>query len=268
MDGAVLDSVNSQLLNQFGTGIKAFIDRRNLMNMKLPTFAFVTVAVALGIWSSSAQVIPGPNSPFEKINFSLIIQQQGVTWGRLSKGYGYYWTVKTMRMGNKGMLKYFADAFHTQWPPGAHLAMLTDTRDIFPVPLDLYVLDKDGNILNSAEIGWVQDETNRANFVISEHVSLKAGKYTDGWPVETDNVKRYQLLYFQLYRNEDTNPAVYTDLNFQGVDTETYCQKSSYYTNSVSITERIPVNGEGMMNGTWTVVSGHVTFAGKWVSVF
>jgi hypothetical protein len=236
--------------------------------MKPTKFIFATMVIALGVWNSSAQVIPGSNSPFEKINFNLIIRQQGVTWGRLSKGYGYYWTVKTMRMNNKDLLKLLADNFHTQWPPGARLALLTDTRDLFPVPRDLYVLDKDGNVLNSAEIGWFQDLTNRAYFGINFHASLKAGKYTPGWPVETDNVKRYQLLYFQLYRNEDTNPAVYTDLNFQGVDTETYRQKSSYYTNSVSITERIPVNGEGMMNGTWTVVSGHVTIAGRWVEVF
>jgi len=236
--------------------------------MKPTKFIFATMAVALAVWNASAQVIPGPNSPFEKVYFNLILQQQGVTWGRLSKGYGYYWTVKTMRMNNKEQLKLLADDFHTQWPPGARLALLTDTRDVFPVPRDLYVLDKDGNVLNSAEIGWFQDETNRAYFGINFHVSLKAGKYIPGWPVETDNARRYQLLYFQLYRNEDTNPAVYTDLNFQGVDTETYCQKSSYYTNSVSITERIPVNGEGMMNGTWTVVSGHVTIAGRWVEVF
>ena len=58
--------------------------------MKPTKFIFATMVVALVVWNSSAQVIPGPNSPFEKINFSLIIQQQGVTWGRLSKGYGYY----------------------------------------------------------------------------------------------------------------------------------------------------------------------------------
>jgi hypothetical protein len=234
--------------------------------MKPTKFIFATMAVTLAVWNSSAQVIPGGYYRFERVNFSLVVRQQALT--HLTFGPGV-WTVKTMRMGNKEILKYLAEAFHTAWPAGARLAVLTDTRDLYEYPIsrEIYVLDKDGNFLSRGNWGYYLNETNNAYFRINFVSVLKAGKDKPGWPVETDDATRFQIIRFQLYRIED-DPSVYTDLQFQGFYTEAYHQKSSYYTNTLSMSGKASLSGDGQMNNTWTLVSGRVGIAGKWVDVF
>jgi len=267
VDGTVLDSVENQPPKQFGNGTNAFINRHSLINMKLTTFAFATIAVALGVWNANAQPIPGGYSRFERINFSLVIrQQESGHWG-ITSG---IWTVKTMRMGNKELLKYLAEAFHTTWPAGARLAVLTDIRDWFPYPdyQRIYVLDKDGNVLSDGNWGFYLNETNNAYFRINWRSPLRAGKYLNtGWSLESDDATHFRILSFQLYRIED-DPLVYTDLQFQGFDAQVYHQESSYNTNRISMSDKANLSGDGLMSNTWTVVNGQVTIAGKWVDVF
>jgi len=236
------------------------------MNMKLTKFVIASISVALGVWNTSAQVIPGGYYRFERVNFSLVVRQQALTHLTLGPG---VWTVKTMRMGNKEILKYLAEAFHTIWPAGAQLAVLTDTRDLYEYPIsrEIYVLDKDGNFLSRGNGGYFLNETNKAYFTIQFAEVLKTGKDKPGWPLETDDATRFQTIRFQLYRIED-DPLVYTDLQFQGFYAEAYHQKSSYYTNSLSMSGTASLNGDGQMNNTWTVVSGRVSIAGKWVDIF
>jgi len=232
-----------------------------------PKFIFTTIAVALAAWNSSAQTIPGGYYRFERINFSLVVRQQGLT--HLTYGPGV-WTVKTMRMGNKEILKYLEEAFHTTWPAGAQLAVLTDTRDLseYPILREIYVLDKDGNFLNRCDGGYYLNETNNACFRMNFVTVLKAGKYNPNWPVaETDDATRFQTIRFQLYRIED-DPSVYTDLQFQGFYTEAYHQKASHMTNTLSMSGKASLSGDGQMNSTWTLVSGRMSIAGKWVDVF
>ena len=172
-------------------------------------------------------------------------------------------------MGNKELLKYLAGAFHTSWPDGAHLAVLRDTRDysIYSTYPEIYVLDKDGNYLGSGNWGYYLNETNYAYFRINCDFPVTVGKYAYGWPLTTYNVAHSQIISFQLYRIED-DPSVYTDLNFQGLDREKYSQRMVGYTNTLSMVEHANVCGDGTLNETWIIVSGHVTIAGKWVDVF
>ena len=172
-----------------------------------------------------------------------------------------------MRIGNKDLLKYLAEVFHTSWPDGAQLAILSDTEDIYPIYREIYVLDKAGNALSSGNWGYFLNETNNAYFRVNCGLAVKTGNYKNTWPKETYNVTNSQIISFELYRIED-DPSVYTDLKFQGLDTEMYSQRSSYYTNNIFMQERANVSGDGTMNTMRTVVSGHVTIAGHWMDVF
>jgi protein associated with RNAse G/E len=231
--------------------------------MKLTKFAFTAMVAALAVWTSSAQVRPGGYYRYEKVNFNLVVKQQALNYQGIGSG---IWTVKTMRMGNKELLTYLAEAFHTSWPAGAHLAVLRDTRDYSSYP-EIYVLDKDGNYLGGGSWGYYLNETNNAYFSVNCGFSVIAGKYAYGWPLTTYNVTHSHIISFQLYRIED-DPSVYTDLNFQGLDTEKYHQNMNGYTNSISMSDHADLSGDGLMNDTWTIVSGHVTIGGKWVDVF
>jgi hypothetical protein len=232
--------------------------------MKLTKLTFTAMVAAFAVWTSNAQVIPGGYYRFEKVSFSLVIRQQALNHQSIGSG---IWTVKTMRMGNKELLKYLAEAFHTSWPAGAQLAVLSDTRDIYPIYRQIYVLDKAGNPLSSGNWGYYLNETNNAYFRVNCGLSVKAGKYANRWPLETYNITHSQIISFELYRIED-DPSVYTDLKFQGLDTEMYSQRMSYYTNTISMVDHANLCGDGTMNDTWTVVSGRVTVAGKWKDVF
>jgi len=230
------------------------------------------MAFALVVGNSNAQDIPGEYGQFEKVNFSLTLKQQASAPPYLEAG---NWTVRTMRMGNKEMLKYLADAFHTNWPVGAQLAVLVDTREVIPYSLfrELYILDKAGNPLMSADLGYSLNETNYAYFRINCGAPVTVGKSTNSWsPItrEICNVTHFQILSFQFYRIED-DPSVTTDLELQGLDTEKY--NSYLYSgpgvtlnarSGISISEKAYVSGAGLMNDTWTVVGGWVTIEGKW----
>jgi hypothetical protein len=231
--------------------------------MKLTKLAFAGVVAALAVWTSNAQIIPGGYYQFEKINFKLVVQQQDLV--HANTGSGFVWTVKTMKMGNKEMLRYMAEAFHMEWPAGAQLAMLRDTRDFYPVHHELYVLDKDGQPVWSGNMGYYLNETNAAYLRVNCGFALKAGKDEYKWPVETYKVTNTRIISFWFFRTEDADPSVSTDLTIQGVDTDKiqFRVDNSKYTSSKSLSEHASVSGAGMMNGAWTVISGSVAIAGK-----
>jgi hypothetical protein len=233
--------------------------------MKLTKLALAGGVVALAAWTLNAQIIPGGYYRFEKINFSLVVQQQDLV--HASTNSGFVWTVKTMKMGNKDILNYMAEAFHTEWPKGAQLALLTDTRDFYPLHHELYVLDKDGQPLWSGNMGYYLNETNAAYLRVDCGFALKAGKDEYKWPVENYRVTNSRILTFQFFRTEDADPSVFTDLEIQGLDTDKrlFYLDNSKYTAIRALSESAYVSGAGMMNGTWTIISGWVTIAGKWV---
>jgi hypothetical protein len=237
--------------------------------MKLTKFAFTAMVAALAVWTSSAQIIPGGPYRYEKINFKLVVEQQALIRSNSAPA-TYVSTVKTMRMTNKDLLKYMAEAFHTSWPAGAQLALLSDTREIFPVYRELYVLDKAGNPLWNASEGYYVNETNYAFFSINCRLPVTAEKDVDQSPSENVSATHHYLISFQLYRSDDTDPSAYTDLNFQGLNTEKYRFNLNYsgYTRRLSISDHVGVEGDGLINDTWAVVSGHVTVAGKWKNIF
>lgn len=234
--------------------------------MKLTKFAFTAVLMALTVWTSGAQIIPGDLSKLEKINFSLTLKQQ--IQPPINPA-STTWTVKTVRMGNKELLNYLAAAFHTNWPDGAQLAVWRDPRDYDPYrdSREIYIVDKAGNPLWNCSWGYYLNETNYAYFNISCSWSTKVGNYVNQWPLQIYNVTHSQIITFHLYRIDD-DWSYYTDLSLQGPDTEKYSQKTVEYTTTTTRKEHADLYGVGPINAASSIVSGHVSIAGKRVDVF
>ena len=219
--------------------------------------AVLTLDIAPG------QVIPSGSDPFERIQFSLIVRQQDIP--RFSSYLNNDWTAKTMRLGNKDILKLLAAAFHTEWPAGAHLGVYRYDWDEDVTFRYLYVLDKDGNPLWNCGEGYFVDETNNASFQIGSGSPVQNGWYKSKWGFMNQTLSNtcFQMMAFHLYRYDDTDPTAFTDLTLQGLDTEKYysrhyTQKHFSYTR---ILDCAHLSGAGTVNGTWTVVSGSVTIS-------
>jgi len=235
--------------------------------MKISKFAFAAMIAALAVWTSNAQIIPGGYYQFERINFSLVVEQQGPTCSH--NVFDSLWTGKAMRMGNKELLQFLGEAFHQQWPEGAQLALLRDIRDGYPIFPEIYILDKTGHQVWSGNWGYYLNETNYAYFRVWLDYPVKAGKSEYKWPMETYNVVQSRMISFELYRTED-DPSVFTDLVIQGLDKEKYQSYLDYsqYSSGLYISDGARLSADGPMNGIWTVVGGSVTIYGKWHNQF
>jgi hypothetical protein len=240
------------------------------MKPTLSLFAILFAMLFAGV--SHSQIIVSGSSPFEKIQFSLVVRQQDSTEAGGSP-IDRRWTAKTMRLGNKDILKLLAAAFHTEWPKGAQLGVYRDDWGDGLILRYLYVLDKDGNPLWSCNEGYFIDETNRAFLSVSSGNAIQ-----DGWSKWKGVNKRYyntyyQMISFHLYRNDDTDSSAFTDLELQGLNAEKYyfryiSRANSYPYVHITSSDRADLSAEGWLNGTWTVVSGTVSISWKWEDQF
>ena len=144
--------------------------------------------------------------------------------------------------------------------------------DLFPgvILRYLYVLDKDGNPLWNCSEGYYVDQTNNASLQI---ISTGSPVH-DGWFKGVNNQEyysntSYQMITFHLYRNDDTDPSAFTDLELQGQDTETYYSYLNFseYYSYITVSNHANLSGSGTLNGTWSVVGGSMTISGKWQKI-
>lgn len=222
--------------------------------MKPTKFASLAIVVTLVMWAVSAQARPAYQ--FEKLNFSLTIRQQGLNYSNSAPSI-YISTIEASKISNKDLLNFLADAFNTNWPAGAQLALDYYGGDIF-------VVDKTGtNPVFNASAGINLGDTNIAYFRFDPVASVHAGKAVEKTPGSAHSTS-YQIISFHLYRSDDADSSVYTDLNFQGLTTAKMSSSWDSVTGKTSVSDNVQVSGEGDLNDTWTELIGQVTGSGKW----
>jgi hypothetical protein len=235
------------------------------MKPTLLLLSFMLAVLATG--TSPGQIIPSGSNPFEKIQFSLVVHWQDSNGE--GPGFDRRWTAKTMKLGNKDLLKFLAAAFHTEWPEGAQLGVYRFDWGDGIIFRYLYVLDKDGNPLWNCNDGYYVDGTNNASLRISAGSPVQDGWYKWMYPQEYYANTYYQTITFHLYRYDDTNPSAFTDLELQGQDTETYYSYLNFseYYSYITVSNHANLSGSGTLNGTWSVVSGSMNISGKWQKI-
>lgn len=213
------------------------------------------MVAALSMWASGVKASPAING-FEKLNFSLVARQQGLNFSNTAPN-TYISTIEVSKISNKDLLNFLADAFNTNWPPGAQLVMNYYGGDI-------YVVDKTGtNPVFNASVGINLGGTNVAYFQFDPIASVHAGKSIEKTPGSMHSTS-YQIISFHLYRSVDADPSVYTDLNFQGL-TETKMSSSwNSTTGKTSVSDKARVSGDGFVDDAWTELDGKVSGDGKW----
>jgi hypothetical protein len=222
--------------------------------MKPTKFASLAIVVTLVMGAISAQARPAYQ--FEKLNFSLTVRQQGLDYSNSAPSI-YISTLEESKISSKDLLNFLADAFNTNWPAGAKLAMEYYGGDI-------YVVDKTGtNPVFNASAGINLGGTNVAYFRFDPVASVHAGKAVEKTPGSM-RFTSYQMISFHLYRSDDADPSVYTDLNFQGLTTAKLNSSWNSVTGNTSVEDNAQVSGEGVLNDAWAELNGKVTGYGKW----
>jgi hypothetical protein len=242
--------------------------------MKLTKFASLAIGGALAFGALNAKALPG-FLQFEKLNFDLIAIQQGTASNSLP-------AAKLMKLTNKDLLNFLAEAFHTNWPAGAQLALFNNTSIILEPNTDIYVVDKTGtNPVFNASTGINLGGTNIAYFAFEydnavtdvHHGSspITAGKNTPLTqplivlrnPISWKDTE-YQIISFHLFRYDVSNPLDNINLSFQGLDKAISNVLDYGSITSGSVLDGADVNGDGDLDGTWTVINGQVTGAENW----
>jgi|ERR1035437_1295711 hypothetical protein len=223
------------------------------MKSNKSAFTAIVAALAFGAFNAKA-VLPEPPFPptyhFETLNFNLTVAKQGFVTD--SNG-SVIPIIKTSKINNKNLMVFLAAAFNTNWPNGSQLAMDYWASQI-------YVVDKTGtNPVFNVSIGINVGNTNVVYFSSGSNGSIftdKAGAKNGAIQEET----RYGKISFHLFNEE--NGVINTDLSFDGLDTH----ESSFTKDHITIQhDEASITGDGTyIDGTWAVVEGEVTGAGKW----
>jgi hypothetical protein len=259
--------------------------------MKSNKTAFLAVVMALAFGISDAQTLfPGPPFPFpapvtnqfepEPLNFSLVASQTAYIDTPISTNYYRVGTnvmtqisisstaiIKNSKITSKDLLSFLATGFNTNWPKGAQLALDHWSGDIF-------VVDKTGtNAVYDVSVGINFGDADTVYF------SCTAGSYQvyADKPVVHNRINNnilyrqtsYSKVFFHLFSEQNGN--IYTDLNFDGLDTTDYQVDKN---NIIIQSDEAPVTGDGhFTDGTlmqplvhMIVITGQVTGSGKWYS--
>ena len=229
--------------------------------MRLNKLALAAIATALTLWSSNGKAVIVRGYQFEKLNFSLTAEQQGLENSETSSNV-FVSTIKTSRISSKDLLSFLATAFHTNWPAGAQLALDNFSSDIF-------VVDKTGtNDVVNVSTGINVGDTNVVYFTFDfdtpvvgrKSASLEKSKewFYFGTQIQVGRI------FFHLFNEQ--NGVTNTDLIFDGLSVVKLYSTGETTTNRVTLhtatSEQASVAGDGTFNLKWTVVKGYVTSSG------
>jgi hypothetical protein len=221
--------------------------------MTLTKFASMTIVAVLALWASSAKAQPAVFQ-FEKMNFSLTVEQQGLDNSETSPNV-YVSTIKTSKIVNKDLLSFLATAFNTNWPAGAQLAIEINSGDIF-------VVDKTGTNFVADVSNPGLGETSFGYFSLGSTHTVFSGKVVSKPNGESQTRASSGKIRFHLFYEE--NDITNTDLYFDGLGASKISRKIVDTTETMTRQDKIPVTGDGIFDGTWTLLKGMVTGAGKW----
>ncbi len=230
--------------------------------MKRTKFSCAAIALVLALWASNATALPG-FSQIEKIHFDLVLGQQGLNSSNSAPG-TYVSTINTLRITDQYLLNFLADAFHTNWPTGAQLALANFGTIMLIHETHIFVVDKTGtNLLFDATSGINCGGTNIAFFSFDYDNPIGAGKAVTS-PLSLDETG-WQIVSFKLYRLDDGGLTNDTDLSFQGLD----ISEGNYdrHTGTYSLIDHVSFYGDGSLNTTWSVVGGEMSGTLKWKKV-
>ena len=251
--------------------------------MKSNKTAFLAVVMALAFGISDAQTLPFPFPPPitnqfepEPLNFSLVASQTAYIETPISTNYYRYGTnvltqitisstaiIKNSKITSKDLLSFLATAFNTNWPKGAQLALDHWTGDIF-------VVDKTGtNAVYDVSVGINFGDADTVYFSCSSGgYQVYADKPVVHNRINNNILYRqtsYAKVFFHLFSEQ--NGIIYTDLNFDGLDTTDYQADKN---NIIIQSDEAPVTGDGLFTyGTlmqMIVITGQVTGSGQWYS--
>lgn len=198
------------------------------------------LTLVAGLILTAGAVKADVTTQYSKLNFSLMVKQQGPT---NSVGSTASTTVTTARLANKDILAFLAAAIPTNWPAGAQLEFDWDTN-VFNV----IVADKSGsNILY-----YCDNSTNTYLFLnFYQDQDVFSGKSTPSG----GTISGEQVGYFNLVGGTST------DLTADGKSLTKYSGNiaAGKWTESDSFS----LYGDGYLNNTWSVISGTVTASGK-----
>jgi hypothetical protein len=229
--------------------------------MKKIKFVSTVITLVLALWASNAGARPLVGPGIKTLHFDLVLGQQGLVDSNSAPN-TYVSTINSVRITDKYLLNFLADAFHTNWPAGAQLALEqslnTAAEGSLPyppiLPPHIFIVDKSGtNLIFDATQGINIGETNIAYFSYASDNPVFAGKIVDRSPV-LGEMTTAKIVTFKLYSSDG---ASLTSLNFQGLSVlqENYDRPRG----SDTITDHASVSGDGTLDGTWSVVSGEVS---------
>lgn len=217
------------------------------------------VAISLAALQAKAQFIQLPfpvAHQFEPLNFNLVVSQQALVNSNPSANVTVS-TTKNEKLTTQSILSLLAQAYGTNWPSGAKLAI------DFANDWDIFVVDKTGTVPIFDVSQGVYD-TNANNYVYlylqtdgSSVVSSKAQTNSKGRTTyhATTTFDITFTLEVEVNGNEETR------LEFSGLDTDVFQLSVA---NVASQTDHMPVAGDGMINGSTAEVSGGVSGSGTW----
>jgi hypothetical protein len=227
--------------------------------MKSTRFSSTVIALLMAFWTSNATALPGPMQ-IETIHFDLVLGQQGLD-GSNSSPNTCVATVNSVRITDKDLLNFLADAFRTNWPDGAQLALFNFGNIGLTPVTHVCVVDITGtNLIVDATTGINIGGTNIAFFSFGSDNPVGAGKAVTN-PARLDTTA-CQIVTFRLHRLDLANINTDTDLNFQGLDISHY--NYDRHTGISCITDHASFYGDGQLNAKWSVLAGEMTGTLNW----
>lgn len=222
----------------------------------------VLITLLLALWASNATALPG-FPQIETVHFDLILGEQGMTNSKSAPNTSFA-TINPVRITDKDLLNFLADAIHTNWPAGAQLALVNFSTILLIHETHIFVVDDSGtNLIFDATTGINTGGTNIAFFKFDYDDPVIAAEPVTGRPHL--NSTFYQIVTFTLYQLDFSSMTKNTSLTFQGLDVSqhNYDERTGIY----SITDHVSVCGDGSLNTTRSVVAGEVTGTLKWKKV-